>query len=184
MPTPTKPYSVIQGEKKSHRTKAELNKRKEAEEALSTGVALKERPEVKSNQIAHKEFLKINKILKNIKKNDAIYENIINRYCIILAECQDLEDKRESFYRDIQELTQDKEKLIESEEISLSSYYKMKHNMQTSIINIDKQLQTKRKMLLDIEKENIMTIAAALRSIPKKEEKASNPLMEALKKNG
>jgi diphthamide biosynthesis methyltransferase len=36
-------------------------------------------------------------------------------------------------------------------------------------------------MLLDIEKENIMTIAAALRSIPKNEEKSSNKLLEALK---
>jgi hypothetical protein len=47
-------------------------------------------------------------------------------------------------------------------------------------MSIDKMVQTKRKMLLDIEKENIMTIAAALRSIPKKEEKSSNKLLEAL----
>jgi hypothetical protein len=36
-------------------------------------------------------------------------------------------------------------------------------------------------MLLDIEKENIMTIAAALRSIPKKDDKSENPLLKALK---
>jgi hypothetical protein len=45
----------------------------------------------------------------------------------------------------------------------------------------DRQIQVKRKMLFDIERENIMTIAAALRSIPKKEVKDSNPLREALK---
>ena len=49
-----------------------------------------------------------------------------------------------------------------------------------AINNIDKIIQSKRKMLLDIEKENIMTIAAALRSIPKNEEKKSSALLEAL----
>ena len=34
--------------------------------------------------------------------------------------------------------------------------------------------------MLDIEKENVMTIAASLRSIPKKPEKKKNLLMEAL----
>ena len=44
----------------------------------------------------------------------------------------------------------------------------------------DKLLQQKRKMLLDIEKENIMTIASALRSVPKKAENKTNTLREAL----
>lgn len=64
--------------------------------------------------------------------------------------------------------------------MSLSSYYKMKNNMQNTIIGLDKQIQSKRKMILDIEKENIMTIASALRSIPKKDEKAGSKLLEAL----
>jgi phage terminase small subunit len=184
MPTPTKPYLVLKAEKKSHRTKAELKQRENGEKALATGTALRERPEVRSNPVAHKEFRRINKLLKDIGKNDAIYEPVINRYCMLQAECNDFEEKRESFYRDIQELIEDKERLIESEGMSLSSYYKMKYNLQSSIINLDKQVQAKRKMLLDIEKENIMTIAAAFRSIPKKQEKPSNPLLDALKKNG
>ncbi|SNR85870.1 hypothetical protein SAMN05446037_100156 [Anaerovirgula multivorans] len=181
MPTPPKPFSVLTNEKKSHRTKAELEQRRKGEEALSTGTALKERPEVKDNPTAHKEFLRINKLLKQIKKNDAIYEPVINRYCMLQAECKDFEEKRESFYRDLQELTKDKESRIESEEMSLSAYYRMKNNLQNTIIALDRQVQSKRKMLLDIEKENIMTIAAALRSIPKKVDESKNPLLEALK---
>ena len=42
-----------------------------------------------------------------------------------------------------------------------------------SMIELDKLIQQKRKMLLDIEKENIMTIASALRVIPKKPENDS-----------
>ena len=178
MPTPPKPFTVLVSEKKSHRTKAELKQREQGEKALATGTALKERPEVKANQIAHKEFMRLNKLLKGIEKNDAIYEPVINRYCMLQAECKDFEEKRESFYRDLEELTNDRESFADNED--LSSYYKLKNNIQSQIIALDKQVQTKRKMLLDIEKENIMTIAAALRSIPKKTEKEINPLLKAL----
>lgn len=181
MPTPPKPYIVLKKEKKSHRTKKELKLREEGEKSLVTGVALRERPEVKANPVAHKEFLRIKKLLKSIEKNDAIYEPIINRYCLLQAECKDFEEKRESFYRDIQELMNDKERLIENEEMSLSTYYRMKNDMQKQILALDRQIQAKRKMLFDIEKENIMTIAAALRSIPKKVDKEENPLLKALR---
>jgi predicted site-specific integrase-resolvase len=49
-----------------------------------------------------------------------------------------------------------------------------------SISTIDRTIQQKRKMLLDIEKESVMTISAALRSIPKTDEKQTNPLLEVL----
>lgn len=178
MPTPPKPFTVLTTEKKSHRTKAELKQREQGEKALATGVALKERLEVKNNAIAHKEFKRLNTLLKNIEKNDAIYEGIINRYCLIVAECNDFEIKRESFYRDLEELENDKDNFIDNDD--LTTYYKTRSDMQKNIINLDKQVQSKRKMLLDIEKENIMTIAAALRSIPKKQENKKNALLEAL----
>lgn len=181
MPTPPKPVVVLKAEKRSHRTKAELKVREEGEKALATGVVLKERPEVKNNPIAHKEFLRINKLLKKIEKNDAIYEPIINRYCLLQAECKEFEEKRETIYRNILELEKDKERLIESGEMSLSTYYKIKNDMQKQIVALDRQIQAKRKMLLDIEKENIMTIASALRSIPKKVDKEENPLLKALR---
>lgn len=175
MGRPPKPYAVIVNEGKSHRTKAELEARKNGEAAFATGEPLKEKPETRANVIAHKEFLRLKKLFSNIGKWDAIYENIINRYCLLYAECKDFEEKREQFYRDLWELEDDKE------EFSLSSYYRMKNQIQKNIIDLDKQVQAKRKMLMDIEKESIMTIASSLRNVPKKEEKTSNPLMEVLK---
>lgn len=175
MGRPPKPYAVIVNEGKSHRTKAELEARKNGEAAFATGEPLKEKPETRANVIAHKEFLRLKKLFSNIGKWDAIYENIINRYCLLYAECKDFEEKRERFYRDLWELEDDKE------EFSLSSYYRMKNQIQKNIIDLDKQVQAKRKMLMDIEKESIMTIASSLRNVPKKEEKTSNPLMEVLK---
>ena len=44
----------------------------------------------------------------------------------------------------------------------------------------DKQVMNKRKMLFDIEKENIMTVAGALRSVPKSPKKKKSALADAL----
>ena len=61
-------------------------------------------------------------------------------------------------------------------------YAKSLAKMMNSMLAIDKQIQSKRKMLLDIEKENVMTIASTLRCIPKKENKElDNPLLKVLR---
>ena len=179
MGRPPKPFAVIASEGKSHRTKAEMEARKKGEAAFATGEILKEKPETKQSVVAHKEFLRLKKLLTNIGKWDAIYENIINRYCLLYAECKDFEEKRERFYKDLWELEDSKEEGEFAEHIS--TYYSLKNKIQQNIINLDKQVQAKRKMMMDIEKESIMTIAAALRNVPKKEEKAGNPLLEVLK---
>ncbi|MBD5395012.1 MAG: hypothetical protein HDR71_12285 [Lachnospiraceae bacterium] len=184
MPTPPKPYKVIQGEKRSHRTKAELNMRKQAEEALSTKAEIKKRKEVRENPVANKEFNRVSKLLDKIDKNDALYEPVINRYCMIQAECKELEDRRDTFNELIQII---KEKISELSKEERQDYIDDLVTISNSLVKLagqmnacDKLLQQKRKMLFDIEKENIMTIASALRSIPKKEEKKINPLLEAL----
>ena len=56
MPTPAKPVSVLEAEGKSHRTKAELEKRREGENALATGTSLKERPEENRMKLLTKNF--------------------------------------------------------------------------------------------------------------------------------
>lgn len=187
MPTPTKPFKVLTAEKKSHRTKAELKLREEGEKALSTETKMKERKEVKQNKVAHKEFKRIQKLLKNIDKDDAIYEAVINRYCLLQAECYDLEERREEFYKLIfalkAEMTSTTDKMEYEEDIATYKleYAKAISKMMSSMLAIDKQIASKRKMLLDIEKENVMTIASALRSIPKKEKKEDNPLLKVLR---
>ena len=191
MPTPPKPFEVLKSEKKSHRTKAELKKRQEGEKSLSTDIKLKERQEVKQKQNAHKEFKRIEKLLKNIDKNDAIYEAVINRYCLLQAECFDLEERREECYNLIFRLREEEKKSIEElknrDGIEELIDYKLEYakslaKMMSSMLAIDKQIQNKRKMLLDIEKENVMTIASALRCIPKKEDKTTNnPLLKVLR---
>lgn len=191
MPTPSKPFSVLKSEGKSHRTKKELKLREQGEKALSTGTKLKERQEVKKNKIAHKEFKRINELLSYIEKNDAIYEGVINRYCILYAECIELEVKREYMYSLIEDLKEQFEKskeYLEDEELAKETrkFSSSIAELTKSMIELDKLIQQKRKMLLDIEKENIMTIAAALRVIPKKPENdsAKETILKVLSGNG
>ena len=174
MPTPTKPASVLKYEKKSHRTKAEMRQREKAEEDLLTGKKLKESQEVKNNELAHREFLRIKKLLTGIGKNDDLYSGVINRYCMISAECKEFEEKREDIYIRQKELEK------RSDEMDIDEYIKLQNETSKMLLSFDRQIQAKRKMLFDIEKENVMTIASALRSVPKKPEKKKNALREAL----
>lgn len=178
MSRPAKPFKVLSSEKKSHRTKAEMQLRKEGEDSLSSTIEMKERKEVRKNKIAHKEFKKVKELLKNIEKNDALYENVINRYAMLIAECFEFEEKREHFYKDMEKLENEYE---EDEDFTMKEYYNLINNMEKNIVNLDKQIQSKRKMMLDIEKENVMTIASALRSIPKTENDKDNPLLKVLR---
>ena len=178
MPTPPKPVNVLKLEKKSHRTKKELVERERAELSLLTGTTLKETKEVRANELAHREFIRVRKLLRTIEKDDDLYGAIINRYCLLHAECIEFKEKREKVYEQMQGLEQSKDSFEANDD--LKTYYSMLITMQKNLLALDSQVQSKRKMLLDIEKENIMTIAASLRSIPKKSDKKKNPLLEAL----
>lgn len=183
MPTPSKPYSVIVAEGKSHRTKKELLARRDGEAALLTGQELKEREVVKNNPESHKEFKRVKSLLKEIGKSDALYEPVINRYCQIMAECSAMEEKREYMFGLIQKLEESCDCLSKGEEIEYEDLMKLTKEitkLSSTMISYDRQIQSKRKMLFDIERENIMTIAAALRSVPKAGEKKENPLLKAL----
>ena len=181
MARPSMPVSVLSAEKKTHLTKAQIEKRKQGEESLSTGTELTERSEVKKNKVAHAEFKRLNGLLGGIGKNDAIYETVINRYCMILSECVELEVKREKIFDTAEKL----EKVFD--ELSADATFteardaaRAISDMYAMMLKCDKQVDEKRKMLLSIEKENIMTVAAALRSVPKDVGKKENPLLKAL----
>lgn len=185
MPTPPKPASVLKEEGKSHRTKAELSQREKGEKAVVSGKIFRERKEVKENKAAHTEFLRINKLMKDMGKNDALYEPVMNRYCMLQAECRDMEERQEEFYSLVQELRDNFREASQGMDPDKKAALLLQFTAQiakvnATIVNLDKQIQAKRKMLLDIEKENVMTVASSLRSIPKKPENKKNPLLEAL----
>jgi len=178
---PPKPVQVLKMEGKSHRTKAELEFREKAEQQLLTGQKMKAWPEVRENALARKEFNRVKKLLKAIGHDDALYEAVINRYCLLAAECKQIEETIEQLKKELQELTEAKN----AEQIDFETYLTEKGNIHDRILAWDKKLMEKRKMLLQIERENVMTIMAALRSIPKKppeEDTEEDPMAALLKR--
>jgi len=169
---PPKPISLVQG----HRTKAEKELRQKAEAELLTGYKLKECPEVKANPIAHKEFQRIRKLLRAIGKDDDLSGNIINIHCLLHAECKEYELMKERLYADLKELGV----AYQEGKLEFLEYTMEKGKLQDRIFACDKKIMEKRKMILDISKENIMTIQSALRSIPKKPEKKETSKMAAM----
>lgn len=170
---PSKPVVVLKTENKSHRTKAELEQREKAESALLTGISLKEWPSTKVKPVAHKEFMRIKKLLKSIGKDDALNEAVINRYCVMTAEVDELENMKSDIDNAMVLLKEQKEQGI----IDALAYVEKMQDLLNSYTACDKNIMAKRKMLLQIERENVMTIAAALRAIPKQPEKAEESKM-------
>lgn len=186
MARPSKPMSVIQMEKKSHRTKEELASRKRAEDQMLAGDKIRKFPEVRENRKASMEWDRITEILDRIDKNDRTYETVINRYCLMLAECRDMEKLKKTIEKSIKNLIKAfKEQVLaevsptEKAEL-LINFTEQMYKMSATLIKYDREIEKKRAMLLAIEKESGMTLAAMLRTIPKEPEKAANPLLEAL----
>lgn len=107
----SKTTDQIKDEKKSHRTKAELEYREAAEQAVFTGFKFKERDKVKNNPVAHKEFIRLKKLYKQIQYIDALDEVIINRYCLTLAEIEPLEQLLEKMQEDVDECEKPSERI-------------------------------------------------------------------------
>ncbi len=170
MPRASKPIDAVKG----HRTKEEIEYRKAEEAKLKSGCKLKARPEVKDNPVAYAEFKRVKKTLSKIEKDDELYSSVINRYCLLQAECLDFEERIRIAKESIAKIN----KQQEDGDLSFESYMSMFLDLQKLLSKYDSQIMTKRKMMLDIEKENVMTVAAALRSIPKNPSSAEkeNPL--------
>jgi phage terminase small subunit len=100
----SKPVQLIKLEGKSHRTKKELDHREKAEKSLYTGTSFKESPAVKSDPIAHKEFLRLKKLYKKIQYVDGLDEGIINRLCELVSRKHSIQLMIESAENNIEKL--------------------------------------------------------------------------------
>lgn len=155
---PSKPIEMIVKEGKSHKTKAELEMRAVAEQALLSGVEMQEAEEVKGNAVAHATFKRVAELLQSIGKSDGLYENAVNRYAMITAEVENLQEKKRKLEAKIALL----ESSIEPEAVAQSA------NLQKLWLSYDRQILAMRKEMTALEREHMMTAASALRNIPKK----------------
>jgi len=177
---PSKPAAVIEAEKKSHRTKAEIEQRKKGETALLSNSPLYERGEVKKNKLAHAEFLRVAELMQSIGKDDALYSSGLNTYCQLYAEISEMEHQKSEIAILAEELKEKFDTLPAMEYDDILQFTKQVTKLASMQLSIGSEIDKKRRLMLAIDKENVMTISAALRSIPKTPEKAENPLIKAL----
>ena len=180
---PPKPLAVLMGEGKSHLSKSEIEKREKGEKALLTGERMREHPDVRANPSAHKHFLRMHNLLEKISHADALYENVVNRYCLTLAEIERTETERAELD---EELTKMRE-AYEAGDMEVKDYFDRYHRLVDKKLRMDITTDRKRSMLLAIEKEMAMTVAAALRCVPRKDSEddgAEDPMLTLLNRRG
>jgi phage terminase small subunit len=152
---PSKPTELILLEGKSHRTKAEIDHRKKNEQALYTGEFFQESPQVKSNKIAHAEFIRLRRLYDKITYVDALDQQVINRYCLEVANTYQLQEVVNRLYTEL-----DKTERFEDR---LRVY---------DLINKALAAQEKNKtMLLKYEDRLFLNPTGRMRAIPKTPEK-------------
>lgn len=153
---PSKPVQLLRLEGKSHRTKKELEYREKVEKALYTGTSFKESPAVKSDPVAHKEFLRLKKLYKKIQYVDGLDEQVINRYCLLI-----------------------------SEEARLKQLLDTADDVDT-ILEINTKLDKKREAILKLEDRLFLNPTARVKAIPKNppDDKKQSPMAEFLKRRG
>lgn len=195
MGRPAKTYEVLMGEGKSHRTKRELEARKNAEKSLLTGEKMRESAAVRADKAAHGHWLRVKKLMAAIGRDDAIHENGINRYCLMLSECEALLAEKARLNAERDELRGMIETLRRAERAGKADDGRMNggeggaqcakyearcETLLLAAMKIEAALEKKRAMLLSIEKENLLTVAAGLRAVPKKPPEEQADSMAAL----
>lgn len=185
---PSKPVST----NKKHLTNAEKEQRSAAEKSLLSGKKIIERRRVKSDPAAHAEFKRVVQLMRAIGKDDALYAEQINRYSELFAEGEYYKDLSKGLREELSALTalsyevqaatrqlcdisaefdEDSAKELVSGVNSLletlGDLLKKRGDLMRQLDNADTKIKQKREAMLAIERENCMTVSAALRTIPK-----------------
>lgn len=176
MPKGSKAVSAATG----HRTKAEIAARTQAEQDMLSGKKLAEFPAVKGDPTAHAEYKRVAALMRAIGKDDALYSAAVNRYAQLFSEIAQLQQDSARF-RALMGSLQKKFDESDPDSEEITAFAKAYSGMLAQVNKLDDKVMQKRKMMGDIEKENCMTVQAALRSIPKEAgKKEENPLAAIL----
>lgn len=200
---PSKPVST----NKKHLTSAEVEQRTRYENSLLSGKKITERKRVKSDPIAHAEYKRVTALMRAIGKDDALYAEQINRYSELFSEAEFYKDlsvnlrgelsaldalSREvtAAARQITDISEEFDEESARELVgnvnslldTLAELLRERGNLMRQLDCADTKIKQKREAMLAIERENCMTVSAALRTIPKEVEKPEDDeLLKALR---
>lgn len=185
---PSKPVAA----NRKHLTNAEKEQREHYEQALLSGKKITERKRVRADAAAHGEFRRVVALMRAIGKDDALYSEQINRYAELHSEEEFYKELTETLRGELSELnTLSKEVMAAIGQISdirdeldgvgakelsesiaavtaaLAELMKRRGDLLKQISDADLKIKQKREAKLAIERENCMSVSAALRTIPK-----------------
>lgn len=199
---PSKPVAA----NKKHLTKAEKEQRLKYESSLLSGKKITERKRVREDETAHGEFRRVVALMRAIGKDDALYSEQINRYAELFSEGEFYKDLKGEMCAELSELgalsrevtamarnISDFSKPIDSSAaehlcgvvsellVMLSELIDKRGLLIRQISDADNKIKQKRDAMLAIERENCMSVSAALRTIPKDVHKdEDDPLIKLL----
>ena len=103
MARPSKPVDLILQEgNKLHLTKGEIEHRRKMEKALSSRDSrITESAQVKADEIAHSEFMRLKRLFKDNSYVEALDSQIINRYCLEISEYHQLQNRLDQLESDL-----------------------------------------------------------------------------------
>lgn len=185
---PSKPVAT----NRKHLTNAEKEQRLKFESALLSGKKIAERKRVRGDETAHGEFKRVVGLMRAIGKDDALYSEQVNRYAELFAEGEFYKDLAGQLREELSELgALSHEVTSAARQISdisgelgesaaeqlckdvsavldaLSELLDKRGALLKQISDADTKVKQKREAMLAIERENCMTVSAALRTIPK-----------------
>lgn len=188
MGRPSKPVAANH----KHLTNAEKEQREHYEQALLSGKKITERKRVRADAAAHGEFRRVAALMRAIGKDDALYSEQINRYAELHSEEEFYKDLAADLRGELSELSRLSKEVtaavgqiadvrdeldeigakslsdrIASVTAALAELMKRRGDLLKQISDADLKIKQKREAKLAIERENCMSVSAALRTIPK-----------------
>jgi phage terminase small subunit len=158
-----KPIELLLQEGKKHLAKDEIAERKAKENSLKSHIA-KYRPSnsVMQSPAAILMFKKLKKLYKDIEYVEALDENIINRYCLLIAQAEDIEFRTTRLNQLVNE-SENIEKTIE--------YYKLIAGFEITLYKIN-------DMILKLEDRLFLNPVSRIKNVPKKPKQKEAPSVE------
>lgn len=156
---PAKPIDLLLMEGKKHLTKAEIETRKKHEQGLRSGTAFRANEKVRNNPIALRMFRSLKRLYKDIDYVEGLDEAVINRYCIMTAETDEMETKVSEMQDDIEECETFAEK-VQLEQIVSKKRIEIRSN---------------RDMLLKIEDRLFLNPTSRVKNVPRPQKEETTP---------
>ncbi|HOR12295.1 MAG TPA: P27 family phage terminase small subunit [Clostridia bacterium] len=151
---PAKPIALHLQEGKKHLTKAEIEARKKAEAAASSGIKnFRADEKVMADPVALKVFKKLKKLYKTVEYVEAMDEAVINRYCIMTSEIDALEKSIARMTAETHECESASDRVV---------LYKTIASTQGALLRL-------RDMLLKVEDRMFLNPAARAKNVPRAE---------------